>query len=129
MKLIKLLFLCGVIISQYVHSQSSQEELSKEAANPLADLMSFPFQNNLNMNYGPYNRNMNVLNIQPVLPFAGGQIIISAPSLPADLAALSSALISLTAAFRPFIFQFPMIIVLGGLVAVPVVVCLAILGL
>jgi len=23
------------------------------------------------MNYGPYNRNMNVLNIQPVLPFAG----------------------------------------------------------
>lgn len=33
--------------------------------------MSFPFQNNLNMNYGPYNRNMNVLNIQPVLPFAG----------------------------------------------------------
>ena len=71
MKLVKLLFLCGVIISQYAHAQSSQEELSKEAANPLADLMSFPFQNNLNMNYGPYNRNMNVLNIQPVLPFAG----------------------------------------------------------
>jgi len=75
MKLIKLLFLCGVILSQYAYSQSSQEELSKEAANPLADLMSFPFQNNLNMNYGPHNRNMNVLNIQPVLPFAGGQII------------------------------------------------------
>ncbi len=71
MKLVKLLFLCGVIISQYAHAQSSQEELSKKAANPLADLMSFPFQNNLNMNYGPYNRNMNVLNIQPVLPFAG----------------------------------------------------------
>ena len=40
----------------------SQEELSAAAANPLANLMSFPFQNNLNMNYGEYNRNMNILN-------------------------------------------------------------------
>ena len=52
-----------------------QENLSQQAANPLADLMSFPFQNNLNMNYGPFNRNLNVLNIQPVIPFAGGKII------------------------------------------------------
>lgn len=51
------------------------EELSQQAANPLADLMSFPFQNNLNMNYGAYNRNVNVLNIQPVIPFAEGRII------------------------------------------------------
>lgn len=56
-------------------AQSTQEELSKEAANPIADLMSFPFQNNLNMNYGEFNRNTNVLNIQPVLPFAGGRLI------------------------------------------------------
>ena len=27
------------------------------------------------MNYGEYNRNMNILNIQPVIPFAGGKII------------------------------------------------------
>ncbi|MCK4676677.1 MAG: hypothetical protein KAT48_00975, partial [Bacteroidales bacterium] len=45
------------------------------AANPLADLMSFPFQNNLNMNYGPYNRNLNVLNIQPVIPLADGKLV------------------------------------------------------
>ena len=51
------------------------EELSKEAANPLADLMSFPFQNNLNINNGPYNRNVNILNIQPVIPLFGGKII------------------------------------------------------
>ena len=56
-------------------AQSDQEELSKEAANPIADLMSFPFQNNLNINYGEFNRNMNVLNIQPVLPFAGGRLV------------------------------------------------------
>ncbi|MDH4090880.1 MAG: hypothetical protein OEV74_20625 [Cyclobacteriaceae bacterium] len=56
-------------------AQENQEELSKQAANPIADLMSFPLQNNLNMNYGPYNRNSNVLNFQPVMPFAGGRII------------------------------------------------------
>jgi len=60
---------------QHAYTQNSQEELSKDAANPIADLMSFPFQNNLNMNYGEYNRNMNILNIQPVLPFASGRII------------------------------------------------------
>ena len=51
------------------------EDLSKQAANPIADLLSFPFQNNLNMNYGEYNRNLNALNIQPVLPFAKGRLI------------------------------------------------------
>ncbi|MCU4175325.1 hypothetical protein [Carboxylicivirga sp. N1Y90] len=58
-----------------VNAQQSNEELSAAAANPLADLMSFPFQNNLNMNYGEHNRNMNILNIQPVIPFAGGKFI------------------------------------------------------
>jgi len=56
-------------------TQNTQEELAIEAANPLADLMSFPFQNNLNMNYGPYNRNVNVLNIQPVIPLFKGKFI------------------------------------------------------
>jgi hypothetical protein len=58
-----------------LHAQESAEDLSRQAANPLADLMSFPFQNNLNINYGEFDRNLNVLNIQPVLPFAGGRII------------------------------------------------------
>ncbi len=66
-----IIFTVGLINAQ----QSSKEDLSIAAANPLADLMSFLFQNNLNMNYGPFNRNMNVLNIQPVLPFAGGRLI------------------------------------------------------
>jgi hypothetical protein len=58
-----------------LHAQESAEDLSRQAANPLADLMSFPFQNNLNINYGEFDRNLNVLNIQPVLPFADGRII------------------------------------------------------
>ena len=69
------LVILGITLSQSIHSQGSREQLSQEAANPLADLMSFPFQNNLNMNYGPYDRNMNILNIQPVLPFAEGKLI------------------------------------------------------
>lgn len=57
------------------NAQQTKEELASEAANPLADIISLPFQNNLNMNYGQYNRNVNILNIQPVIPLAGGKII------------------------------------------------------
>jgi len=68
------ILLC-ILFSQISYAQESKEELSQQAANPLADLMSFPFQNNLNMNYGEYKRNMNILNIQPVIPFVNGKII------------------------------------------------------
>ena len=37
--------------------------------------MSFPFQNNTNFGIGPYDRTMNVLNIQPVIPFFSGKLI------------------------------------------------------
>lgn len=67
--------LISIIFWTNSFSQESQEELSRQAANPIADLMSFPFQNNLNMNYGPHDRNLNVLNIQPVIPLKGGRII------------------------------------------------------
>jgi hypothetical protein len=75
-KLITVLFIVftvGMITAQ--KSEDKLEDLSQAAANPLADLMSFPFQNNLNMNYSEYNRNMNILNIQPVIPLAGGKLI------------------------------------------------------
>lgn len=68
---------CGILSigSGSVFGQNSKNDIAQQAANPIADLVSIPFQNNLNMNYGPYNRNMNILNIQPVLPFADGRII------------------------------------------------------
>jgi len=75
MRTIKLIFLTIMLGVFSVNAQQSQEELSKAAANPLADLISLPFQNNLNMNYGPYNRNVNVLNIQPVIPLFNGKFI------------------------------------------------------
>jgi hypothetical protein len=58
-----------------IKAQESSDNLAQQAANPIADLMSFPFQNNLNMNQGPYNRNTNVLNIQPVIPLLKGRLI------------------------------------------------------
>jgi len=71
-----ILCLILLIISPFSYSQDDvSQNLSQQAANPLANLMSFPFQNNLNMNYGEFNRNVNILNIQPVIPFAGGRLI------------------------------------------------------
>jgi len=48
----------------------SQEELAKAAQNPIANMISLPFQNNTNLNIGPNNETQNILNIQPVWPFA-----------------------------------------------------------
>ena len=48
----------------------STEELAKASQNPIASLISVPFQNNTNFNTGPYNRTQNILNIQPVIPMA-----------------------------------------------------------
>jgi len=94
----------------FVLGQQTKEDLSKSAANPLADLISFPFQNNLNMNYGQYNRNMNVLNIQPVIPLADGKIItrtiipiVSIPDFNAETGNYSAGLsdMVLTAFYTP----------------------------
>jgi hypothetical protein len=56
-------------------SGGDMESLSKAAANPLADLISIPLQNNTNLGIGEFDRTANVLNIQPVIPLAGGKII------------------------------------------------------
>jgi hypothetical protein len=68
-----IVILVGLTLSCF--SQESQEELAKAAQNPIANMMSFPFQNNTNFGMGPYNRTQNVLNIQPVLPFFKGRLI------------------------------------------------------
>jgi len=43
-------------------------ELTSAAQNPIANLISLPFQNNTNFGVGPLDRTQNVLNIQPVYP-------------------------------------------------------------
>jgi hypothetical protein len=47
-------------------------ELAHLVQNPVAKVISLPFQNNLNFGAGPQNDEQDVLNIQPVLPFAIG---------------------------------------------------------
>jgi hypothetical protein len=47
----------------------STTELAKEIQNPIADLISVPFQNNANFNDGPQKGTQDVLNVEPVIPF------------------------------------------------------------
>jgi hypothetical protein len=42
--------------------------LAKESQNPIANLISVPFQNNTNFNVGTLGNDQNILNIQPVIP-------------------------------------------------------------
>jgi len=51
-------------------AQESATELAKKTQNPVADLISIPFQNNMNFGIGPNHRTQNVLNVQPVIPIS-----------------------------------------------------------
>jgi hypothetical protein len=52
------------------HAELSAEKLAKLAQNPVGNLISVPFQNNANFNFGPEKGTQNILNIQPVIPFS-----------------------------------------------------------
>lgn len=82
-------------IGSPAHAEMSPEELAKIAQNPVGNLISVPFQNNSNLNFGPEEKTQNVLNIQPVIPISVNDDwniitrtvlpVISMPSLyPAD---------------------------------------------
>ena len=49
---------------------SDEAELAKKALNPVANLISVPFQYNADFGIGPKNTNRNTLNIQPVIPIS-----------------------------------------------------------
>src|SRR5215471_7575300 len=49
------------------------DTLVKQTQNPVASLISVPFQNNLNYPIGPFTRYQDVLNIQPVIPVGIGK--------------------------------------------------------
>jgi hypothetical protein len=42
--------------------------LAEKLQNPIGDLISVPFQNNINFNVGPHAGTQDILNIQPVIP-------------------------------------------------------------
>ena len=64
--------LCGTAVAQSASDSAGEKdeatELAKKLQNPIADLISVPFENLTNFNYGPQNGTQNILNIQPVIP-------------------------------------------------------------
>ena len=55
-------------IASPARAEMSAEELAKLTQNPVGNLVSVPFQNNINFNTGPRDDTQNILNIQPVIP-------------------------------------------------------------
>jgi hypothetical protein len=75
-------------IASAVTEARSQEltntDFAKLAQNPVANLISVPFQNNTNFDVGPERGVQDILNIQPVVPFEANEQwnIISRTILP-----------------------------------------------
>jgi hypothetical protein len=93
--------LAGTLLLETTHANAelSEEELAKLAQNPVGNLISVPFQNNTNLNFGPEKGTQNILNIQPVIPISVSDDwniitrtilpVISMPSLGPDIGSLN----------------------------------------
>jgi hypothetical protein len=64
--------LAAVLVASFApaveKAEDSEQELAKKTQNPVADLISVPFQNNFNFGTGPEDRMVWVMNVQPVIP-------------------------------------------------------------
>lgn len=93
-------FIILTLLAVQLYAQSDSEELSKQIQNPVASLISLPFQNNTDfglLQYDPvqqlfFKGTRNTLNVQPVIPFRLGnkisliaRTIIPIISLPLDI--------------------------------------------
>lgn len=81
----RMAFLIAVLPISMPAAYAQQGDALREAAqNPIADLISLPFQNNTNFNIGRSDNTQNVLNIQPVYPTQLGPDwnLITRPILP-----------------------------------------------
>jgi hypothetical protein len=56
------------LLAQETKQPVSAEELAKKLSNPVASLISIPFQNNMDVGIGTNNGSKNTLNFQPVIP-------------------------------------------------------------
>ena len=75
---IKLIYICTIILTACIIVPTQAEEtkkhdvgdLARQTQNPVADLISLPFQFNLNFDTGPKAKTQVILNIQPVIPLS-----------------------------------------------------------
>ena len=70
--LIFALSIANISLLAQTDDEAVNEELAKKAQNPIANMISVPFQNNTSYGIGPDDRTANVLNIQPVVPIGLG---------------------------------------------------------
>ena len=64
----------GVVLSMHVKAQEKQaasaQDLADKLSNPVASMISVPFQNNVDYGIGPYQGSKYTLNFQPVVPIS-----------------------------------------------------------
>ena len=58
----------AVGIAAFQGTAYAQQTLREQSQNPIADLITVPFQNNTNFGVGQLNKTQNIHNIQPVIP-------------------------------------------------------------
>ena len=66
-------FALGLCAATLAAQDSEQEALAKTVQNPLASLVSLPFQFNFNEGVGEHDRRFFNLNVQPVIPYPGDE--------------------------------------------------------
>ena len=66
------LMFCPLPVSAEIDQNDTETNLAEQAQNPVAELISLPFQNNFGFGIGPNNVTQWVLNVQPVIPFSLG---------------------------------------------------------
>lgn len=71
-RIIRLTVICAIAATMVVGSASAQEDLAKTSQNPLASIISVPFENNLFFGIGPSNATAYMLNMKPVYPMTFG---------------------------------------------------------